>query len=80
MRAVDLIREKRDGGELSRAQIDWLVAGRSSGEVADYQWSALLMAIVWRGMNPRETSDLTRAMIESGQTLDLSAIDRKSVV
>ena len=50
MRAVDLIRKKRDGEELTSQEIDWMVAGIASKEVADYQWSALLMAIIWRGM------------------------------
>ena len=49
MRAVDLIRKKREGGALSDAEIHFLVAGIGD-EVADYQWSALLMAILWRGM------------------------------
>ena len=48
MRAVDIIRKKRNGEELSRQEIDWMVEGIASGDVADYQWSALLMAIVWR--------------------------------
>ena len=52
MRAVDIIRKKRDGARRSTPdEIGWMVAGIASGEVADYQWSALLMAIVWRGMD-----------------------------
>src|SRR6202035_4218912 len=54
-------------------EINWVVAGIASGEVPDYQWSALLMAIVWRGMNDRETSALTDAMMKSGSVVDLSA-------
>jgi pyrimidine-nucleoside phosphorylase len=73
MRAVDLIREKRDGGVLSKGQIEWLVEGLANGEVADYQWSALLMAIVWRGMNDAETAALTDAMMWSGSIVDLTA-------
>ena len=52
MRAVDIIRKKRNGEELSREEIDRMVGGIASGDVADYQWSALLMAIVWKGMTP----------------------------
>jgi pyrimidine-nucleoside phosphorylase len=73
MRAVDLIRKKRDGQALGRSEIGWLVAGLLNGEVADYQWSALLMAIVWRGMDAVETTALTEAMMRSGSIVDLSA-------
>ena len=66
MRAVDIIRKKRDGHALSPAEITAMVAGSATGEVADYQWAALLMAIVWRGMNAAETAALTDAMIRSG--------------
>lgn len=53
-----------------------MVAGSASGEVADYQWGALLMAIVWRGMNSAETTALTNAMIRSGKVANLSHIPR----
>jgi pyrimidine-nucleoside phosphorylase len=66
MRAVDLIRHKRDGGTLDRAAIDFFVAGVTDGSLPDYQASALLMAILLRGMTPEETADLTDAMIGSG--------------
>ena len=66
MRAVDIIRKKRDGEALSPAEIAAMVSGSASGEVADYQWAALLMAIFWRGMNETETAALTDAMIRSG--------------
>lgn len=73
MRAVDVIRRKRDGGELSPAEIDSFVAGATHGTGwADYQLSALLMAVVCRGMTPAETAHLTRAMADSGRRLDLS--------
>src|SRR4051794_38122709 len=72
-RAVDVIRKKRDGHPLSVAEIEGMVAGIASGEVADYQWSALLMAIVWRGMDEAETATLTDAMMKSGSVVDLSA-------
>ena len=66
MRAVDLIRTKRDGGQLDRAAIDWFVHSVTSGELPDYQASALLMAILLRGMTADETSVLTDAMVRSG--------------
>ncbi|HEU5048676.1 MAG TPA: thymidine phosphorylase [Gemmatimonadales bacterium] len=66
MRAVDLIRIKRDGGPLDRAALDWFIAGVTDGSVPDYQASALLMAIVLRGMTAEETAGLTDAMVRSG--------------
>ncbi|MGI6374447.1 MAG: pyrimidine-nucleoside phosphorylase [Anaerolineae bacterium] len=74
MRAVGIIEKKRDGHELSTAEIDAFIAGYVSGEVADYQASAWAMAVLLRGMSPRETVDLTMAMVRSGETLDLSAV------
>jgi pyrimidine-nucleoside phosphorylase len=74
MRAVDLIRRKRDGGELTADEIRFLVGGIASHEVPDYQWSALTMAILWRGMTPRETAALVEAMLHSGTVIDLSDI------
>src|SRR4051812_40346976 len=79
MRAVDLIRKKRDGGTLLPDEIAWLVRGIATGEVPDYQWSALLMAIVWRGMEHHETAALTEAMMLSGTVVDLSDIDGPKV-
>src|SRR4051812_38571332 len=73
-RAVDVIRKKRDGETLSAAEIEWMVEGIARGDVADYQWSAMLMAIVWRGMDRGETSALTNAMMRSGVVVDLSAV------
>ncbi len=72
MRAVDVIRLKRDGGELRTAEIVAFVRGASDGSWQPYQLSALLMAIVQHGMTPRETADLTDAMVHSGVKLDLS--------
>lgn len=74
MRAVDIIRTKRDGQPLSREAIDAFVHGLSDGSWADYQTSALLMAIVLRGMSPTETAWLTDAMVRSGVRVDLSTI------
>jgi pyrimidine-nucleoside phosphorylase len=83
MRAVDIIIRKRDKGELSLAEIEFFIKSFISGEVTDYQASALLMAIVLNGMTPRETTDLTLAMANSGHMLDLSdvvdlAVDKHS--
>ncbi|MEW5982396.1 MAG: thymidine phosphorylase [Acidobacteriota bacterium] len=72
MRAVDIIRAKRDGGALNRQQIDSFVIGATDGSWPDYQISALLMAIVLRGMTDEETAWLTSAMAQSGARLDLS--------
>jgi pyrimidine-nucleoside phosphorylase len=72
IRAVDIIRKKRDGLELSRAEIDRLVSGYTSGGIPDYQVSAWLMAALLKGLSPAETSALTDAMLHSGQVLDLS--------
>ncbi|HEL2057361.1 TPA: pyrimidine-nucleoside phosphorylase [Streptococcus suis] len=74
MRTVDLIQKKRDGLELSTEEIQWLIDGYVDGSVPDYQMSALAMAIYFRGMSTREISDLTMAMVHSGDEIDLSAI------
>lgn len=74
MRAVDIIRKKRDGEALSKSEIDTFVLGATAGEWPDYQVAALLMAIVLRGMTPEETANLTLAMVRSGVRLDLSDI------
>src|SRR4051812_35036445 len=66
MRAVDLIRAKRDGGPLDRSGLEWFVAGVTDRALPDYQASALLMAIVLRGMSAEETAWLTDAMVRSG--------------
>lgn len=71
---VDLIVRKRDGGRLSRAEIDRVVRGVVDGSIPDYQIAALLMAIVWRGLDEEETGWLTDAMARSGGRADWSAI------
>lgn len=75
MRMVDIIEKKRDGQELTTAEINFFIEGYTKGEIPDYQASALAMAIYFQDMNNRERADLTRAMVESGDTIDLSAID-----
>jgi pyrimidine-nucleoside phosphorylase len=76
MRAVDIIRKKRDGGELVAEEIASFVAGATTGgDWADYQLAAMLMAILCRGMSLAETADLTQLMADSGNRLDLSEID-----
>ena len=77
--AVDVIRTKRDGGVLSDAQIDWVMDAYTRGTVADEQMSALAMAILLRGMTPPEIARWTAAMIDSGERLDLSTVDRPTV-
>lgn len=75
MRAVDLIQKKRDGQELTAAEIKWLVEGYVAGTVPDYQMSAFAMTVYFKGMTTREISDLTMNMVKTGQEFDLSAID-----
>ncbi len=74
MRAVDLIVKKRDGGTFDTAEIRFLVEGFTRGEIPDYQFSSLLMAIVLKGMTAAETGALTKAMIDSGETIDLASV------
>lgn len=74
MRMYDLILKKRNGGELSTEEINFFVDKYTNGEIPDYQVAALLMAIYFKKMNKRETSDLTMAMVNSGDILDLSEI------
>ena len=74
MRAVDVIAKKRDGAALTRDEISFVVSGVTAGSLPDYQASALLMAVVLRGMTSQETAWLTDAMVQSGVRVDLSAI------
>ena len=74
MRMVDIIASKRNGNELTDEEISFFVNGYTKGEIPDYQVSALMMAIYFRGMNERETLTLTNVMADSGDKLDLSAI------
>src|SRR4026207_2142446 len=75
MRAVDLIRQKRDGGMLDRAAIDFFVSGVTDGSLPDYQASALLMSVCRRGMPADETASLTDAMVRSGVRVQYPDID-----
>ncbi len=74
MRAVDIIARKRDGLELTSDEIQFFIQGYTRNQIPDYQASALAMAILLRGMTPRETTDLTLAMAHSGEVLDLSGV------
>lgn len=74
MNMVELIRKKRRGEPLTQEEIGGFVAGYTRGDIPDYQASALLMAICFRGMDARETADLTLAMADSGDRIDLSAV------
>ena len=78
-RAIDVIRKKRDGGELSRGEIESLIGAYTRGDIPDYQVSAWLMAVVLRGMTRAETAILTDAMLHSGEVLDLSSLSAKKV-
>lgn len=75
MRMVDIIEKKQRGQALNAEEIRFFISGFCAGEIPDYQASALLMAIFLKDMTPQETADLTRAMAESGGTIDLSAIE-----
>jgi thymidine phosphorylase len=74
--AVQVIRAKRDGAELTDDQIDWVIAAYTAGEVAEEQMAALAMAILFRGLNRRELSRWTQAMIGSGERMDFSGLSR----
>lgn len=75
MRMYDLIMKKRNGGTLTKEEIDFMVTGFTEGSIPDYQMSAMMMAIYFKGMSETETVHLTIAMAHSGDLLDLSAIE-----
>src|SRR5882757_3527414 len=79
MHVTDLIRKKRDGGELQPAEIDFLVDGYTRDQIPDYQMSAWLMAVVLRGMSRAELAALTESMLNSGKVLDLSSLPATKV-
>jgi pyrimidine-nucleoside phosphorylase len=74
MNPVELIRKKRNGGELSRTELEWLMDAYVSGAIPDYQMSAFLMAVYFRGMTDRESAAFTDLMLHSGEVVDLSGI------
>jgi pyrimidine-nucleoside phosphorylase len=77
MRVVDLIRKKRDGGEHSREEIEFLINGYTRGEIPDYQMAAWLMAVFLCGMTKAELPALTEAMLYSGKVLDFTDLRPK---
>ena len=74
MRMYDLIEKKKPGHALTKEELSYMVTGFVNGEIPDYQMSAMLMAIYFRGMNDEETTELTLAMAHSGDMVDLSPI------
>src|SRR5262249_43653105 len=79
MHVTDLIRRKRDGGELQRNEIEFLIDGYTRDAIPDYQMSAWLMSVVLRGMTRAELAALTESMLNSGQVLDLSELPAPKV-
>ncbi|WP_411333324.1 pyrimidine-nucleoside phosphorylase [Metabacillus indicus] len=75
MRIVDLIEKKRDGKELTKEEISFIIKGYTNGDIPDYQVSALTMAIFFKGMTKEERANLTMEMVHSGDTIDLSKIE-----
>ena len=75
MRMVDLIEKKRDGYELSKEEINFMIENYTKGIIPDYQMSAMTMAIFFRGMNDIESTNLAIAMLNSGDQMDLSEIE-----
>lgn len=75
MRMVDLIEKKRDGGELTAEEINFIIRGYTNGEIPDYQMSAFSMAVFFNGMTDQEQATLTMAMADSGDQIDLSKIE-----
>lgn len=79
LKMTELIEKKKRGGSLSNEELRFIVTGSLKGEIPDYQLAALFMAIRFQGMDQRETSDLTREMLNSGQVLELSSIPGKKI-
>ncbi|EIT87270.1 pyrimidine-nucleoside phosphorylase [Fictibacillus macauensis ZFHKF-1] len=75
MRAVDIILKKRNGKELTKEEIDFLIEGYTAGNIPDYQVSSFLMSVYFKGMTEEETAHLTNAMVQSGDQIDLSKIE-----
>ena len=74
MRMVDLIEKKRDGFELSKEEIDFIIEGYTKGDIPDYQMAAFAMSVFFKGMNDIESTNLAIAMLNSGDAMDLSMI------
>ncbi len=79
MRMVDIISKKKNGGILSKEEIDYAVQGYTKGEIPDYQMSSFLMSVYFKGMNKEETANLTMSFVNSGDKADLSAIEGMKV-
>ncbi|HSQ39107.1 MAG TPA: pyrimidine-nucleoside phosphorylase, partial [Anaerolineales bacterium] len=79
MRAVDVIIRKRDKGELTRDEIRFFVNGIATGRIPDYQTASWAMAVLLNGMTPREVTDLTLAIAQSGEVLDMSDVVKIAV-
>ena len=79
MRMVDIIEKKRDGQALDKDEIEFFINGYTNGEIPDYQASSLAMAIYFQDMNDDERAALTMAMVNSGDVIDLSAINGMKV-
>ena len=75
MRVVDIITKKRDGFKLSKEEIEFIIDGYVKGNIPDYQVSAFLMAVYFKGMDKEESYQLTNAMLHSGEEIDLSRIN-----
>ena len=75
MRMTDLISKKRHNIELTTTEIEWIIKGYTNKEIPDYQMSSFLMAVVFNGMTKAEQLALTQAMVNSGDVIDLSAIE-----
>ena len=74
MRMLDLIEKKRDGGELTKPEIEFMIQGYTRGDIPDYQMSAFCMAVFFRNMSIAERVNLTMAMVQSGDCINLSKI------
>lgn len=74
MRMYDLILKKRQGNVLTKDEIDWMIREYTDGRIPDYQMSAMMMAICFQGLDKEETYELTMAMAQSGEMLDLSGV------
>ena len=77
--AVDVIRHKRDGAELSAAEISWVLRAYTRGDVAEEQMAALAMAVYFNGMGPQELTNWTTSMVDSGKRMDFSSVPRPTV-